>query len=66
MTFRAYANGAKIAPKKSSIIAVRYEKSELDKLPESSLRLAQSLDNGKTWIVLPSSVLDKEIKQWQQ
>lgn len=60
MTFKAYANGAKIAPKKSSIIAIRYEKSELDKLPENSLRLAQSLDNGKTWIVLPSSVMDKK------
>jgi hypothetical protein len=59
--FKSFFNNAKILyPNKPSIFAIRYEKSQLDNLPESSLKLAYSADEGKTWKILPTSVLDKK------
>ncbi len=59
--FKAFSNNAKIVnPQKQSIIAIKYSKSQLDKFPESSLSLAYSADDGKTWKILPTSVIDKQ------
>lgn len=61
--FKSFFNNAKILyPDKPSIFAISYEKSQLGKLPEASLKLAYSSDEGKTWKILPTSVLDKNNK----
>jgi len=61
--FKSFFNDAKILyPNKPSIFAIGYEKSQLGKLPETSLKLAYSSDEGKTWKILPTSVLDKNNK----
>ena len=59
--FRSFFNDAKIInPLRSSIVAIKYNKNQLGKLPENSLVLAQSLNEGKTWKILPTSVVDKK------
>ncbi len=61
--FRAFSNNAKIInPLKPSIIAIKYTKDQLGKLPESSLVLAYSDDEGLTWKILPASIIDKKNK----
>lgn len=61
--FRAFFNNAKIVnPQKPSIVAINYSKDQLGQLPESSLALAYSADEGKTWKILPSSIIDKKNK----
>lgn len=59
LSFKSFTNGDGITPAKSSILALRYKKDELDILPENSLKLAVTLDGGKTWKILSNSVLDK-------
>lgn len=61
--FRAFSNNAKIInPFKPSIVAIKYSLDQLGQLPESSLALALSTDEGKTWKILPTSILDKKNK----
>ncbi len=57
---RSFFNDAKILkPEKPSIVALKYTKNQLGSLPEKSLKLAFSTNQGKTWKILPTSVLDK-------
>ncbi|QQG44380.1 MAG: carboxypeptidase regulatory-like domain-containing protein [Candidatus Roizmanbacteria bacterium] len=61
--FRSFFNDAKIIkPLKTSIVAIKYNLTQLGKLPENSLKLAYSEDNGKNWKILPTSVVDKKNK----
>lgn len=61
--FRSFFNDAKIVdPLKPSIIAIRYNTNQLGKLPEKSMKIAYSADEGKTWRILPTSVLDMKNK----
>lgn len=57
--FRSQFNNAKvIKPSKQSIVTIKYTKGDVGKLPEKSLKMAFSQDEGKTWTILPSSVID--------
>lgn len=61
--FRAFFNNAKIvSPLKPSIVAISYTKEQLGGLPESSLVLAYSADEGKSWKILSTSIIDKKNK----
>lgn len=57
--FRSLFNNAKIIkPNKPSIIAIKYTKEQVGKLPEKTLKIAYSSNEGKTWRTLPTSIVD--------
>src|SRR3989344_5587942 len=57
--FRSQFNNAKIIkPSKQSIVTIKYTKGDVGKIPEKSLKIAYSKDEGKTWTILPTSVID--------
>lgn len=61
--YKAFFNDAKVLPQVIAhpfILALKYDLATLDpNLPVANLKLAYSADEGKTWSLLPDSVLDR-------